>query len=1132
MNFFSTDCSKSFLKFLLTCGLFLRGMAGPLFAQNSLSLSFTPNSIPEHTGLTSGTLTRAATDVSAALTVTITVPSTRATAATSVLIPAGQTSVRFPVTAVDDATTNGSETFSITAAAAGFTNGIGNLTVTDDEGSSQIYTVDKLADEADGNTTAGNMSFREAVAAACTFSGKGIVRFSTAGGSPFIGLTPAKITLTLAELTINGDIVIEGPTVGVIVDAGDTFRAVNISDSNAATSLGVFIQRVQFMRGRAPTAPGVVNAESLRMVDCSISNCTATAGNAIGGGLSNTGTARLTHCSITGNALPTGNNSQGGGINNTGALVLHNSTVSDNNSGAVSQGGGLRNTNLAVLTHVTLAGNRLVNSSSTGTGINNAGTLYLANTIVSGNTGGATVDLYGEFIGEGVNLVRTQGNGTALGSGVVLTSDPLLSVVANHGGKHLTCKLGVGSPALNAGSNAIATAAGLTTDQRGTGYIRQFGTNVDLGAYEENGQTLTVTFSPTSVFEANATTGTVTRAGGSNAASLTVLLTSLDTTEATVPASVVIPAGQSSANFTVTTLNDSIQDNAQTAMIQAEASGYLTSVGSFTVLDIEKFMVVTINAASIQENGGVLNGSATGTVTRYPFSVGAITINLASFDTTGATVPATVVMPDGASSVTFPITAVDDVVIDATQTVTITANTAGYLGGSSTIDVINDDIAQTFVVDFNSDIDNGNTTAGNVTLREAIRLANAAPVQPTLITYSTAVGSPFAGPNRATTIISSAGATISSHVIIRAPDHGVLLDGQNAFRLLTIAAGKYVRLENLSLTKGRVNAGGATGGGILNNGFLTLANCTMSANNALGGGATGGAISQQGGTLTVFNSTFANNVSTSNGASGAIQVSGGRTRLVHCTVAGNTPDAISSTAELTVVNCLFDNNNGKSLTGAYLLEGSSLIRGLSGTPSGSGSFITTDPLLGALADNGGPTQTLLPGAGSAAINAGSSAAATGLTTDQRLLPRLSGSAVDIGAVEIQTITIPYTTWASTNFPGGTSVPEQDFNFDLDKDGLVNGLEYYFGTNPATPDPNPFTLSYVPGTNTLNVSFPHLIGTSLTLAQLEWSTNLISWNTTNFTYGAPSSLPDGREQIHAAVSESGATKLFVRLRITP
>src|SRR5262249_41041369 len=72
-----------------------------------------------------------------------------------------------------------------------------------------------------------------------------------------------------------------------------------------------------------------------------------------------------------------------------------------------------------------------------------------------------------------------------------------------------------------------------------------------------------------------------------------------------------------------------------------------------------------------------------------------------------------------------------------------------------------------------------------------------------------------------------------------------------------------------------------------------------------------------------------------------------------------------------------------------------------------------NPLLGPLADNGGPligpagslgsTLTRLPAAGSPLLNAGGFPEATRLATDQRGLPRpaVPGTQADIGAVEVQ-----------------------------------------------------------------------------------------------------------------------------------
>jgi hypothetical protein len=67
--------------------------------------------------------------------------------------------------------------------------------------------------------------------------------------------------------------------------------------------------------------------------------------------------------------------------------------------------------------------------------------------------------------------------------------------------------------------------------------------------------------------------------------------------------------------------------------------------------------------------------------------------------------------------------------------------------------------------------------------------------------------------------------------------------------------------------------------------------------------------------------------------------------------------------------------------------------------------MSTNPMLGALADNGGPTKTMALLDGSPAIDAGPNPVATfiGNDSDQRGLPwvRIYGGSADIGAFEVQ-----------------------------------------------------------------------------------------------------------------------------------
>jgi hypothetical protein len=783
-----------------------------------------------------------------------------------------------------------------------------------------------------------------------------------------------------------------------------------------------------------------------------------------------------------------------------------------------------------LLPQLTLANNTLVNSNSTGPGIRNTGSLLLANSIVSGNTGVITGEIYGFYTAEGANIVRSQGNGTVAGTGTVGTADPLLAELAFNGGYTQTMRFQPGSPALNAGLNRVANSAGLTTDQRGTNCARFFGAQVDLGAYEENNQALTISFTPTSVFEGSSLSSTVTRSGGNNTGSLLVTLTGLNPLEFTAPATITLPAGAASASFNLTTSDDGLLDGNQTVGLREAASGYQTNTGSFTVLDAAKFFTVTMSPTTILENGGVLTGVTRGTVTRAPFTVGAVTVNLVSNDPSSATVPATVVIPDGATSVTFPVTAVDDALLEPAITVTITANSSGFFNGTGTVSVVSDE-GSPIVVDLNNDISDGNTTAGNVSLREAAALAASSTAQPSVITFNTAVGSPFAGPGRAVILLNSS-LDIGANLTIRAPSTGVILDRQSLGRVMNNTGGKFIRLENLTLKNGLFRAGGAAGGGILNSANLTLVNCTLTGKSSAGGGATGGAIQQSSGTLGLFNGTVSVNPASTNGDGGGLYPAGGITRIVHSTITGNSPDGISGSGSLSVINSIVHNNNGSSIEGNYTLEGVSIITGGAGTSSGSGTKLTGDPLLGALANNGGPSDTQLPGAGSPALDAGMNAGAAGLATDQRGLARLSGAAVDTGSVEVQATGITYAAWAATAFPNGTSQANQAFDVDLDKDGQANGLEFYFGTNPAVREASPFTLTRNTNAGLLRVTFPHLIGATLTGAAFQWSSDPANWSRTGVTFGTPGALSGGRELLETRVPLNGAAKLFVREKITP
>jgi hypothetical protein len=243
--------------------------------------------------------------------------------------------------------------------------------------------------------------------------------------------------------------------------------------------------------------------------------------------------------------------------------------------------------------------------------------------------------------------------------------------------------------------------------------------------------------------------------------------------------------------------------------------------------------------------------------------------------------------------------------------------------------------------------------------------------------------------------------------------------------------------------------GSANGAGICNSGSLWVTNSTLVSNVVTGGAGGGG-----GGGATDLHSEFGGDGSHgANGASGlgGALFSSGAASLVNCTIAFNTGSGgaggaggdgaggviqggsggagdnggsgfggVDGTCNL--INCIVAWNLGQAgAGGAGGAGGYSRSRpggpgapGTSGaayggaacgtlphtliasnTPAGDDS--STDPKLGPLADNGGPTLTMALLPGSPAIDAGNTLLAP--TADQRGFPRPAGLAADIGAFE-------------------------------------------------------------------------------------------------------------------------------------
>ena len=275
----------------------------------------------------------------------------------------------------------------------------------------------------------------------------------------------------------------------------------------------------------------------------------------------------------------------------------------------------------------------------------------------------------------------------------------------------------------------------------------------------------------------------------------------------------------------------------------------------------------------------------------------------------------------------------------------------------------------------------------------------------------------------------------------------ITVSGGDQVRVLSVSGGAQLDLENLTVSGGR-NVTDDFGGGLYNEGgTLNVTDSTFSGNNSdLGGGiynnsgkltVTGSTFSGNGaqvgggifngntpGGATVINSTFSGNFASNSGGAISNQLGGSSMDVTGSTFSGNSSGLfggaifggpITGTTFRNSVfannpsgrggSCFVDTSFGARITdGGYNMEDGTSC----GFSTANNSQPSTNPLLGPLQDNGGPTQTHALRKGSPALDQGNSFETT---TDQRGESRphdfadidnaSDGDGSDIGAFEAQ-----------------------------------------------------------------------------------------------------------------------------------
>ena len=275
--------------------------------------------------------------------------------------------------------------------------------------------------------------------------------------------------------------------------------------------------------------------------------------------------------------------------------------------------------------------------------------------------------------------------------------------------------------------------------------------------------------------------------------------------------------------------------------------------------------------------------------------------------------------------------------------------------------------------------------------------------------------------------------------------------------------------SSLTVTRTTISGNSATsttsgsGGGVSSSSPMLLVDSTINNNSARYGG--GIAISSFG-TTQIVRSTLSGNTATFRGG-GLYAVQSQPVVVSHSTITLNTAPAAGGGGVGSVRNVAFrssvvSGNIGSDVqfTGINSNTISSQGYNIVGTGNSLAKFNqpgdqtgVTDPKLGPLAANGGPTKTHTPLAQSPAIDAGDPAAVAGMNGvplyDQRGKPYariwdadgVGGGRIDVGAVELQTLPLPAAVYG-----------------DYNADGVVDGGDFVLARKLAGTTVTPYAAS--------------------------------------------------------------------------
>ncbi len=209
---------------------------------------------------------------------------------------------------------------------------------------------------------------------------------------------------------------------------------------------------------------------------------------------------------------------------------------------------------------------------------------------------------------------------------------------------------------------------------RGVGIPPTFASS-DLGSEANCAPTATLLAPLITTEGAGVITGTVLLSI-SAPTNMEVTLVSGNTNEILVPATVLIPANQTSVQFPITVLDDALLDGTQTASITAEFPDRAPASATISVFDNESARIILAIPGETTEGDGVVTNG--GLVILSAAAGRDIPVSLTSSNAARLAVPDTVIVRAGDSMAWFDLVAVDDNVLNGDEDVSVRASVQGW----------------------------------------------------------------------------------------------------------------------------------------------------------------------------------------------------------------------------------------------------------------------------------------------------------------------------------------------------------------------------------------------------------------------------------------------------------------------